>query len=118
MVLISVLVITLILGIILISLGFHFKKRALFLSLAGSILFLIIGLNLFFSGLSVPNGSTQEDINSSVTITTIDYDNIQNTSITILSWVITLIGFAGFIGSSISLNKNRFDEGDDEAEDF
>lgn len=112
---IGLLTLALLVSGVLIALGFYFSKRALLLSLTGSLVLVIVGIIVLGQGINFPSGETATVVGN-VTTTISNSVNTQDTTTEILGWVFTILGFAGFIGSAMGLNKLRFE--DDEIDDY
>ena len=111
----EILYLNLIIAGILILSGFYFKKKALFLSLSGSIILIITGIVFYSEGVSIINGATETVVNNVTTILK-NRTTIQDNTTYISSFVILVLGFAGVIGSAIGFyddkNKKAITEND------
>jgi len=107
-----IIILSLIIGATLITLGLIFQKKGFLLSLAGGIIFIIAGITMLGSPIQFISGS-QILINGTTITTDYVYES-QNTNITnILSWVIMIIGFATTTMSAVRLWHNKLENVED-----
>jgi len=111
----EILVINLVISGVLLITGFYFKEKALFLSMAGSIILIITGIIFSSQGVDIISGAT-ETVSGNITEIVNNRTTIKDSSTDISSFILILIGFAGMTGSAMALNKrrNNKDEYDDQ----
>lgn len=114
MIQIEIIILTLIIAGILLILGFYFKKRALFLSLSGSIILIILGIILLGDSIAFAMGTNTTIFPTNDNGTFIQTDTVykeQHSNLNyVLGFVIMFIGVAGTIGSAILLYNRRYEE--------
>lgn len=106
----EIIMLSLLIGAICILVGFFAKNnQAIWLSLFGSLLFIVTGVVLLGSPLSFPTG-TQTLVNGSLYTTTVTYTT-QNVGInTMISFIILFIGMLGLYLSSVGLYELKYRE--------
>lgn len=108
---------------VLIFIGYYFKQKYSWFSLAGGVGVLILGLLLFTSGLTIPSGEiTTYNYNSSAhpqslscgsgdvcntTMITV-YTPVDDTSNSLLAWIYVLTGLFIVTTSAININEERY----------
>ncbi len=108
MVQIEILTLTLVITAIMVTIGLVFKKQFFWWSLAGSILLIITGIQLFTSGIFIPTGSITTIINSTASQANLVYTQQNPILDNVIAWIITLTGFVILTMSSIQLNEERY----------
>lgn len=108
--------IIIILGIILITIGYTFNrvKNFLFLPMAGGLLLTIIGIAMFNNPIEYKTGENSTSYldanNNTIEIKDYRYTNLENSTSNLMAWVLTLIGFANIIIAVLMLYDRRFEE--------
>jgi uncharacterized membrane protein len=103
-------------GLILITIGYTFNrvKNFLFLPIAGGVLLMVLGISMFSNPITYKigeNATSYLDVeNQTITLTNYEYGEITQTTNTLLSWVLTLIGFASILISVLMIYDRRFEE--------
>lgn len=108
----STTILSLTMAMVLIFLGFFLEKKsknALFISMSGGVLAVVVGLLLFSNPIEYQSGSNSTIINDTIT-TAIQYTTINNQTGTIINWVSTLVGLAVVIITVLRIYDRRFEE--------
>jgi glucose dehydrogenase len=105
----DIIALSLIIGFVLIIAGILIKKRGVWLSLFGSLLFVVTGLVMIGNPLEFVTG-TQTTINGSIYTTSVTYATQSTGLNTMLSFVILFVGATGLFIATNYLYNNRYEE--------
>ena len=89
--------------------GFYFDKKALYVSIGGALLMLVIGITLDNSPLETNTGAVATTT-SNITTTVDTYTPINETQNSILALIMVVVGLAGVYIPAIDLNKQGYEE--------
>ena len=105
----DIIVLSIIIGLILIAVGYFIKKRGAYLSLFGSILMTVTGIIMLINPMEFVIG-TETLVNGSLYTTTVVYAAQSAGLNSVLSFVILFIGMIGIYLSADYLYNMRYEE--------